>query len=105
MARRNSDGVGGPGTRTRVLALEGGFHGRSMGALALTSKAAYREPFEPLPGGVEFVPFGDTLALEEAFSAQAVAERGRSPRCSSSPCRARRACARSRPATWWSRAS
>ena len=36
--------------RTHVVAAEGGFHGRSMGALALTSKAAYREPFEPLPG-------------------------------------------------------
>ena len=39
-----------------------------MGALALTHKAAYREPFEPLPGGVEFVPFGDSEALEAAFA-------------------------------------
>ncbi|MFE5310388.1 acetylornithine transaminase [Isoptericola sp. NPDC056605] len=77
MARRNrSDGPGDDGTRTRVLALEGGFHGRSMGALALTAKSAYREPFEPLPGGVEHVPFGDTAALDEAFSPEAVAERG-----------------------------
>ncbi|MFI2104638.1 acetylornithine transaminase [Isoptericola sp. NPDC019693] len=77
MARRNrSDGPGDVGTRTRVLALEGGFHGRSMGALALTAKAAYREPFEPLPGGVEHVPFGDTAALDEAFSPEAVADRG-----------------------------
>ncbi|MFD6136060.1 acetylornithine transaminase [Isoptericola sp. NPDC060257] len=73
MARRNA---GDDGTRTRVLALEGGFHGRSMGALALTAKVAYREPFEPLPGGVEHVPFGDTAALDEAFSPEAVAERG-----------------------------
>lgn len=73
MARRNA---GDDGTRTRVLALEGGFHGRSMGALALTAKAAYREPFEPLPGGVEHVPFDDTAALEEAFSPAAVAARG-----------------------------
>jgi acetylornithine/N-succinyldiaminopimelate aminotransferase len=72
MARRNDDG----GRRTRVLALEGGFHGRTMGALALTSKAAYREPFEPLPGGVEHVAFDDVTALEEAFSADAVAARG-----------------------------
>ena len=35
------------------------FHGRTMGALALTAKAAYREPFEPLPGDVTFVPYGD----------------------------------------------
>jgi len=62
--------------RTRVLALEGAFHGRTMGALALTSKAAYREPFEPLPGGVEFVAFDDVGALEEAFSPRVVAERG-----------------------------
>lgn len=54
--------------RPRILALEGAFHGRSMGALALTAKAAYREPFEPLPGGVEFLPFGDTEALEAAFA-------------------------------------
>ncbi|MCK9795476.1 acetylornithine transaminase [Isoptericola sp. 4D.3] len=76
MARRNRSGGPGGGTRTRMLALEGGFHGRSMGALALTAKAAYREPFEPLPGGVEHLPFGDTAALDEAFSAAAVAERG-----------------------------
>jgi len=54
--------------RPRILALEGSFHGRSMGALALTHKAAYREPFEPLPGGVEFVPFADSEALEAAFA-------------------------------------
>ncbi len=72
MARRNNP----EGTRTRVLALEGSFHGRTMGALALTSKAAYREPFEPLPGGVEFLPFGDTEALEAAFSAETVREHG-----------------------------
>ncbi len=53
--------------RPRIVALEGAFHGRSMGALALTHKPAYREPFEPLPGGVEFVPFGDLAALEDAM--------------------------------------
>ena len=36
--------------RTHLVAAEGAFHGRTMGALALTAKAAYREPFEPLPG-------------------------------------------------------
>lgn len=54
--------------RPRIVALEGSFHGRSMGALAMTSKLAYREPFEPLPGGVEFVPFGDSAALEAVFA-------------------------------------
>lgn len=42
--------------RTRVLALENAFHGRTMGSLALTAKAAYRAPFEPLPGGVTHIP-------------------------------------------------
>lgn len=54
--------------RPRILALEGAFHGRTMGALALTHKAAYREPFEPLPGGVEFLPFGDVDALRAAVA-------------------------------------
>ncbi len=52
--------------RTRVVATEGSFHGRTMGALALTSKAQYREPFEPLPGDVTFVPYGDVAALDAA---------------------------------------
>ena len=52
--------------RTRIVAAEGSFHGRTMGALALTSKAAYREPFAPLPGDVTFVPYDDVAALEAA---------------------------------------
>ena len=52
--------------RTRVVAAEGSFHGRTMGALSLTSKSAYREPFEPLPGDVTFVPYDDVAALEAA---------------------------------------
>ena len=52
--------------RTRLVAAEGSFHGRTMGALALTSKSAYREPFEPLPGDVTFVPYDDLAALEAA---------------------------------------
>ena len=65
LARRNAgtgpDGGGKP--RTKIIALEGAFHGRTMGALALTAKEAYRAPFEPLPGGVVHVPFGDIEAL------------------------------------------
>jgi acetylornithine aminotransferase len=52
--------------RTKVVSTKGSFHGRTMGALALTSKAAYREPFEPLPGEVAFVPYGDADALADA---------------------------------------
>ena len=54
--------------RPRILALENSFHGRTMGALALTHKEAYRAPFEPLPGGVEFLPAGDVAALEAALA-------------------------------------
>ncbi len=52
--------------RTTVVAAVGGFHGRTMGALALTGKAAAREGFEPLPGGVVHVPYGDPEALRAA---------------------------------------
>ncbi len=52
--------------RTKIVVAEHSFHGRTMGALALTSKAAYREPFEPLPGDVVWVPFGDVDALRDA---------------------------------------
>lgn len=57
--------------RTRVIAAEGAFHGRTMGALALTHNPAYREPFEPLPGGVEHVPFGDVDAMAAALADEA----------------------------------
>ncbi len=59
--------------RTHVVATEGAFHGRTMGALALTSKEAYREPFEPLPGGVTFVPYGDAGALAAAVTDETAA--------------------------------
>ncbi|MEU6704871.1 acetylornithine transaminase [Streptomyces wuyuanensis] len=52
--------------RTRMVAAAGGFHGRTMGALALTGQAAKREPFLPLPEGVAHVPFGDAAALRAA---------------------------------------
>ncbi|CAM2759666.1 acetylornithine transaminase [Corynebacterium propinquum] len=51
--------------RGRVLAAEAGFHGRTMGALALTGQPEKRAPFEPLPGGVDFYPYGDVQKLRE----------------------------------------
>jgi acetylornithine aminotransferase len=59
--------------RTHVVATEGAFHGRTMGSLALTSKAAYREPFEPLPGDGTFVPDGDVDALAAAATDETAA--------------------------------
>jgi acetylornithine/N-succinyldiaminopimelate aminotransferase len=55
--------------KTGVIALEQGFHGRTTGALALTGQPAKREPFEPLLGGVRFVPPNDVDALHAAMSA------------------------------------
>lgn len=49
--------------RRRVLAAVNGFHGRTMGALSLTGQPAKRAAFEPLPGGVEFFPYGDAAYL------------------------------------------
>jgi acetylornithine/N-succinyldiaminopimelate aminotransferase len=53
--------------RPRMIAAVGGFHGRTMGALALTGQPAKRAPFEPMPAGVDFVPYGDLAALEAAI--------------------------------------
>ena len=54
--------------RAGLVAAEGAFHGRTTGALALTHKAAYREPFEPLIPGVSHVPYGDEAALRAAVT-------------------------------------
>ena len=59
--------------RSHVVSTEGSFHGRTMGALALTAKKAYREPFEPLPGNVTFVPYGDAEALAAAVTDETAA--------------------------------
>ncbi|MBY8875248.1 acetylornithine transaminase [Micromonospora sp. PLK6-60] len=54
--------------RTQVVATVGGFHGRTMGALALTGQPAKTDPFRPLPGDVTHVGYGDVAALEAAVS-------------------------------------
>src|ERR1700687_4046543 len=53
--------------RTKLVAAQGAFHGRTMGSLALTGQPSKREPFAPLPGDVVHVPYGDTEALAEAI--------------------------------------
>jgi acetylornithine/N-succinyldiaminopimelate aminotransferase len=52
--------------RTKLVAADGAFHGRTMGSLALTGQPAKQEPFAPLPGDVVHVPYGDTEALAAA---------------------------------------
>ncbi|MEU6732777.1 acetylornithine transaminase [Streptomyces physcomitrii] len=59
--------------RPQVVAAEGGFHGRTMGALALTGQPGKQAPFLPLPDGVRHVPFGDVDALREAVTEETAA--------------------------------
>ncbi|MER5885835.1 acetylornithine transaminase [Streptomyces sp. NPDC001941] len=54
--------------RTHMVATRGGFHGRTMGALALTGQPGKQEPFLPLPGDVTHVPYGDAEALRAAVT-------------------------------------
>ncbi|WP_460109581.1 acetylornithine transaminase [Streptomyces sp. YKOK-J1] len=54
--------------RTHMVATQGGFHGRTMGALALTGQPGKQQPFLPLPGDVTHVPFGDAQALAAAVT-------------------------------------
>lgn len=54
--------------RTHMVATQGGFHGRTMGALALTGQPGKQEPFRPLPGDVTHVPYGDAQALAAAVT-------------------------------------
>ena len=66
LVRRHWDRLGQGGARPVFVATENGFHGRTMGALALTGKASIRDPFGPFGIDVRFVPFGDADALRAA---------------------------------------
>jgi acetylornithine/N-succinyldiaminopimelate aminotransferase len=59
--------------RPHIVAAQNAFHGRTMGALALTGQPAKRTPFEPLPPGVSHVPYGDVAALDAAVDADTAA--------------------------------
>jgi acetylornithine aminotransferase len=59
--------------RPTIVSTEGAFHGRTMGALALTGQPAKRDPFQPMPPGVIFVPYGDSAALESVVDADTAA--------------------------------
>jgi acetylornithine/N-succinyldiaminopimelate aminotransferase len=70
LARANAGRLRTAGSRigTKFLAIEHSFHGRSMGAVATTHKLKYREPFDPVMPGVEFVRFNDVGDLRAKFS-------------------------------------
>ena len=59
--------------RTEVVVASGSFHGRTMGALALTAQPAKQDPFRPLPGDVHVVPYGDRAALDSAVDSSTAA--------------------------------
>jgi acetylornithine/N-succinyldiaminopimelate aminotransferase len=59
--------------RSKIIACENAFHGRTMGALALTGQEPKRTPFYPMTPGVEHVPYGDVAALEAAVDADTAA--------------------------------
>ncbi|WP_137726087.1 acetylornithine transaminase [Prescottella subtropica] len=59
--------------RRKIIAAEKAFHGRTMGALALTGQPDKRAPFEPMPAGVEHVPYGDLDALDRAVDSDTAA--------------------------------
>jgi acetylornithine aminotransferase/acetylornithine/N-succinyldiaminopimelate aminotransferase len=65
---RKKTGMDAPPAKTRILALENSFHGRTFGAVAITATAKYREPYEPVLPGAEFVRFNDVADLEAKFS-------------------------------------
>ena len=56
--------------RTHVVATHGAFHGRTMGALALTGQPSKADPFRPLPGDVTHVTFGDVAELAAAVTGE-----------------------------------
>ena len=58
--------------KTRVLAMHNGFHGKTFGALSVTGRAKYRQPFEPLLPDVHFLAFGDLAALRAAIDSDCV---------------------------------
>ena len=56
--------------RSRIVSTDQSYHGKTLGALATTGRAKYRQRFEPLMPGVVFVPFGDSAAAAEAIDDQ-----------------------------------
>ncbi|PZS25632.1 MAG: acetylornithine transaminase [Pseudonocardiales bacterium] len=73
LARKHGRLLDPAGGRLEIVAARGSFHGRTLGALAITGNPAKREPFEPLPGPVCFVEFGDVAGLRAAVTERTAA--------------------------------
>ena len=72
-AQTNNKNGGKPTPKTRILAMENSFHGRTFGALATTGQPKYRAPFVPLVPGVSFVKFNDLDDLQRKFDSSVCA--------------------------------
>ena len=73
IARRHGYALDPAGGKQRVVSMIGGFHGRTMGALAVTGNPAKRDPFKPFGHEVTFVPFGDPDAVAAAMGDDVIA--------------------------------
>jgi acetylornithine aminotransferase len=73
LARKHGHGLDPAGNRIEIVAAHHSFHGRTLGALSITGNAAKRTPFEPLPGPVRFVEFGDVAELRSAVTERTAA--------------------------------
>ena len=73
IARKHGWAKDPAGDSLEIVAAEDSFHGRTLGALSITGSPGKRQPFEPLPGPVKFVPYGDSDALDEAVTEQTAA--------------------------------
>jgi acetylornithine/N-succinyldiaminopimelate aminotransferase len=73
IARKHGWAKDPSGGSLEIVAAEGSFHGRTLGALSVTGSPGKRQPFEPLPGPVTFVPYGDSEALEGAVTERTAA--------------------------------
>ena len=60
--------INGYGDRHEIISMDKAFHGRSMGALSVTGTKKYREPFEPLIGGVSFARYNDLESVRERIT-------------------------------------
>src|SRR5271166_4084912 len=72
-AQMNNKNGDKPNSKTRILAMDNSFHGRTFGALATTGQTKYRAPFVPLVPGVSFVKFNDRDDLQHKFDSSVCA--------------------------------
>ncbi|MFT3879068.1 MAG: aspartate aminotransferase family protein [Gemmatales bacterium] len=63
----------GQGKRYKIITMEGGFHGRSMGAVSATAQPKYHQGFYPLLPGFTYVPYGDLEAVAKAIDGETAA--------------------------------